>query len=371
MNINDNLPVSIYFVWQWWQQHYQKQYGRPDRIDMAWLDEHYIGRQKFLYKHFGHVGAGSRNPVPDKKFLAQVMPFHTMLIAVALGMEVQIQNVGGYAWKAMPVEKLKNLKPVDIANTEIGELILSHRQQRLEYYGTATQMIDLASVSNNAFMMRGPDFYADLMIEKEFAQHYLNVIKDSMCLAYKFISEIFGPVEGFPLGNCNVTMISPALYDEMIRQHDIDCVEYASRITGKEPCCDLHHCDVKTEPFAQSYSKIPGLRSLQGSYHSDIKKIIEVIPQTKFSAMINPVELLNRPLEDIIADIDKSIEQGAHDLAVWDIDTACEPAKMSDFFSKINQTAQKHNKQAKFSIIPFSWEELAWEFPQYVNGPKA
>jgi hypothetical protein len=295
------------------------------------------------------------------------MPFHTMLIAVALGMETNIQEVGGYAWKAMSIEQLKNLKPVNIADSSIGELIFEHRQQRLNRYGISTQMIDLASVSNNAFMMRGPDFYVDLMVEKEFAHHYLCVIKETMCFAYKFISETFGSIDGFPLGNCNVTMMSPALYDEMICQYDIDCVEYAAKISGKEPCCDLHHCDVKTEPFAESYSKIPGLRSLQGSYHSDIKKILEVLPEIKFSAMISPVELLNRDISEVVKDIDKCIADGANDLAIWDIDTACEPEKLAEYFGNICQVAQKHNKQAAFNIIPFSWEELAWEFPIYVN----
>jgi hypothetical protein len=359
--------VSIYFVWQWWQEHYQKNHGRPDAIDMDWLDESYLGRQNFLYKHFGYLGIGSLEPVLDKIFLSMVMPFHTMLIAVALGMETNIQDVGGYAWKAMSVEQLKILKPVDIADTAIGELIYKHRQQRIDRYGVTTQMIDLASVSNNAFMMRGADFYADLMIEKEFAHHYLGVIKETMCLAYKFISETFSPIDGFPLGNCNVTMMSPALYDEMISQYDIDCVEYAAKISGKGPCCDLHHCDVETEPFAESYSKIPGLRSLQGSYHSDIKKILDVLPETNFSAMISPVEVLNRPITEMLEDVDKCISDGANDLAIWDIDTACGPEKLAEFFEKIIEIAQKYNREASFTFIPFSWEELAWEFPAYVN----
>ncbi|MFC1677732.1 hypothetical protein ACFL3G_11815, partial [Planctomycetota bacterium] len=323
--------------------------------------------QDGLHIIFGDLGIGKSEPVLDKNLLSQVMPFHTMLIAVALGMDTEIQPVGGYAWKAMSVEQLKNLKPVDIADTAIGELILKHRQQRLDRYGVATQMIDLASVSNNAFMMRGADFYVDLMIEKEFTQHYLGVIKETMCLAYKFISETFGPIDGFPLANCNVTMMSPALYDEMICQYDIDCVEYAAKINGREPCCDLHHCDVETEPFAESYSKIPGLRSLQGSYHSDIKKILAVLPETKFSAMISPVEILNQPLPKTLDDIDKCIADGANDLAIWNIDTACGLEKLVEFFEKISKIAQEHNKEASFDVIPFSWEELAWEFPVYVN----
>ena len=363
---NRQLPISVYFVWQWWEEFYQKKHGRPNAIDMDWLDEHYLGRQVFLHEHFGHLGIGCATPELNKNLLSQVMPFHTMLIAVALGMEVDIQPVGGYAWKAMSEEDLKNLKSVDIANTRVGELIMRERELRIDRYGVATQMIDLASVSNNAFMMRGPDFYADLMVEKEFAQHYLGVIKETMCLAYKFISEMFEPINGFPLGNCNVTLMSPDLYEEMILQHDIDCVEYAAKITDESPLCNLHHCDVKTEPFAKSYSRIPGLYSLQGSCHSDIKQIHKVLPKVKFSAMVSPVEILNRPMAELVQDIDTCIANGANDLAIWDIDTTCTPEKIADFFEKIKKTAQKYNREPSFSIIPFAWEELAWEFPRYV-----
>ena len=365
---NRQLPISVYFVWQWWEEYYQKSHGRPDAIEFAWLDEHYLGRQRFLYESFGHLGIGNPEPVLDENFLSKVMPFHTMLIAVALGMEVDIQTVGGYAWKTMSDEDLKNLKSVDIANTRIGELIMRERELRIERYGIATQMIDLASVSNNAFMMRGPDFYADLMVEKEFAQHYLGVIRETMCFAYKFISETFGPINGFPLGNCNVTMISPELYEEIILQHDVDCVEYAAKLTGEKPCCSLHHCDVKTEPFAEAYSKIPGLNSLQGSYHSDIKNINKILPKTNFSAMVSPVEILNRPMVELVQDIDTCIANGANDLTIWDIDPVCGPQQIVELFEQIKKIARKSDKEASFSVVPFAWEELSWEFPEYVDA---
>ncbi|HBR20152.1 MAG: hypothetical protein A2Y13_09280 [Planctomycetes bacterium GWC2_45_44] len=362
---SDSFNISVYPVWQWWEEHYQKAYGRPSRIDFDWLDRTYLGRREFLHKHFGHIGTAGSEPLPE--ICSQIMPFHSMIIPVALGMEATIQEIGGYAWKNMSGEQLENLNPVNIAESFIGELILKQRQERIARYGTATQMIDLASVSNNAFMMRGPDFFVDLLTDKNFAHHYLGVITETMCMAYKFITETFGHIDGFPLGNCNVTMMSPKLYDEMICQYDVRCVEYAAKINGKEPCCDLHHCNVKTEPFAKSYRKIPGLRSLQGSYRSDIKKILETLPGVKFSAMVNPVELLNRPISDILFDIEQCIVDGANDLAIWDIDTACSPEMLGEFFEKIGEISEKHNKKMSLGIIPFSWEELAWEFPTYVN----
>jgi hypothetical protein len=361
------LNVSVYCVWQWWQEHYQKYHGRTSTIDFDWLDRTYFGRKKFLAEYFGHLGVIGSAQEKDYNVLSQVMPYHTMIIAVALGMNIAIQEVGGYAWQPMSAEQLNNLKAINFANSAVAEVILKHRQERLARYGRATQMIDIASVSNNAFMMRGAEFYEDLIVENNLAHHYLGVIKETMCEAYKFISEVFAPIEGFLLGNCNVAMMSPQLYDEMVLQYDVSCVEYAASLGGKSPCCDLHHCGVNTEPFAQSYSKIPGLRSLQGSYHSDIKFICKVLPHTRFSAMVSPVELLSRPVLDVINDIDNSIAAGANDLAIWDIDPATEPRQLGAFFDELCRIAENHNKQIQLDFIPITWEELAWEFPVYVR----
>lgn len=362
------LPVSIYFVWQWWEKYCRGDAERPATIDFEWMDKAYILRQRFLYEHFAEFGIGADQPVVDKAFVSKVMPFHTMIIPVALGMNVGIQECGGYAWQNMTEEQLKKLKPVDIANTYAGEIILKQRQERLDRYGMATQMIDLASVTNNAFMMRGPEFYADLIVEKDFARHYMGVIRETMCMAYRSISGLFGPMDGFPIGNCNVTMMSPELYDEMICQYDIDCVKYAAELTGKKPKCHLHHCNVETEPFAETYGRIPGLTSLQGSYHSDVNKIHNVLPEVDFLAMVNPVELLNRPLPDVYQDLETSIVNGAANLAIWDIDPAFSPEKMKGLFYGIRNVAEKCGRKAVFSVHTISWEELAWEFPQYVKG---
>ena len=43
------LPASVYFRWTWWDQYYQGTRGRPDAIDLDWLDETYLGRQRWLH----------------------------------------------------------------------------------------------------------------------------------------------------------------------------------------------------------------------------------------------------------------------------------------------------------------------------------
>jgi hypothetical protein len=360
------LPVSLYCVWQWWEEHYQRVRGRPNAIDLDWLDATYLGRERFLYERLGQFGLGQAEPALDRDYLSKVMPFYFFMVPMLLGLRVHAQQVGGYAWDNLTTPQLRRLEPVDIAQTALAEHIARERERKLAHYGTVTQMLDLGgSVSNNAFEMRGPEFYADLLADPGLAHHYLGVIAETMGLAYRWVHDLFGPTEAFPLGNCNVSMMSPELYMERVREYDIRCVAYAAQVESRPPCCDLHHCNVKAEPFAQAYSAIPGLRSLQASHLSDIRRLHEILPQVAFSAMINPVELLTKPAAQLAQEIGRCLAEGANDLVIWDIDPAFGPDRLATLCTHIAQAAERQGRKAVFSAMPIAWEEMDWQFPRY------
>ena len=210
------LAISLYCVWQWWEQHYQAAYGRPERIDFDWLDATWLGRMRQLHDWFGDLGIGNPSPTLDTGFVSRLLPYHTMIVPVVLGMPATIQQVGGWQNHPLDAERISNLEPVDLADSPVGELLLAEREQRLRRYGRATQMIDLASPSNNAFSLRGTDFYLDLLADQPLARRYLEVITETMVMAYRFLAAHFGRLESVPLGNCNATMMSPDVYADMV-----------------------------------------------------------------------------------------------------------------------------------------------------------
>lgn len=359
------MPVSLYCVWQWWERHDQAARGRPDRIDFDWLDATWLGRTRRLHEWFGDLGIGQADPALDTNFVSMLLPYHTMIVPVVLGMTAIIQEVGGWQNHPMEAEQVAKLKPVDLAQSPVGELLLAEKARRVARYGRASQQIDLASAANNAFLMRGTEFYLDLLADPPLARHYLGVITETMLMAYRFIAQQFGRLESVPLGNCNVTMISPEVYVEMVRSEDIRFVAEGAASQGVPPRCDLHHCNVPTENYADAYAAIPGLRSLQGSIKSDIHAIRARLPDVAFSGMINPVDLFQRPQAEVLADVDRALDAGVNDLALWDVDPSCTPALLGEFLRGIAALARRHGREAQFSFIPITWEELDWEFPRY------
>ena len=168
MNITKSLPVNIYFVWQWGEKYYQKFHGRPCAINMDWLDETYKDRQRFLYDEFGQFDIGQEKPVLDSHFVAKVMLFNCGIIPVTLGVKSKLEEIGGYTWRRLDIEAIKKMQPVDIATNWVGEMIIQERERKIERYGVVEQMIDLGSISNNAFILRGHEFYTDILIDKNF-----------------------------------------------------------------------------------------------------------------------------------------------------------------------------------------------------------
>jgi hypothetical protein len=365
------LPISLYCVWQWWEEHYQESHGRPDCIDFSWLDETYLGRQVRLFEWFGDLAIGSPSPDLDTGFVSRLLPYHTMIVPVALGMSATIQEVGGWQNHPLDSQAAADLAPVDLADSAVGELLLTEREIRLRRYGRATQMVDLASPSNNAFSLRGTDFYLDLLADPALARHYLEVVTETMVMAYRFLAAHFGRCESVPLGNCNAVMMSPEVYAETVRPFDMRFIEESAASQEVPPCCDLHHCSVPTEPFADAYRAIPGLRSLQGLVSSDISAIHAALPGVSFSGMISPVDMLTRALPELLDDVDRALDAGVNDLVLWDVDPTIAPARLGEFLRDLSRLARKHEREPQFSFIPITWEELDWEFPRYRSHGEA
>ena len=373
------LPVDIYFMGEWWDEHYQKYHGYPAGIDWDWLDATYLGRQRFLYEHFGQFGLGQERPtlnIPpaepgqlhpalDYPHVTAVLPFYFFVVPMALGMHLRIQDVGGYTWDTLTAEEVRRIQPVDIAQTPIGAAIVRERERKLARYGVATQMIDLEGPANNAFIMRGPAFYVDLMEDQGLARHYLEVITETTCNTYRFVNQLFGPLDGFFLGNCSVRMISPRMYARMIREYDIRCIEYAAEVTGRPPLCDLHHCDSDVTRYVEAYSAIPGVRMLQASYLSDLQQIKRLMPQTRFSAMVNPAGLLSRPVAQVDADLERNLRDGVHDVWLPNVDPGYGPDQVAALLGRLQQMAARYGRQATFTATTFTCEELDFQFARY------
>jgi hypothetical protein len=361
------IPLSIYFTWQWWDRYFQPSRPRPASIDLNWLDDVYIERQKFLYEQFGEFEIGSAGPVLDCAFMSKLLPVNGVLIPYILGVELKAKEQGGFHWSRLSEDKIRKLRPIDIAQTPAAELILKKKQALLDRYGAISYMIEYGSATNNAFLIRGDEFYLDLLADQPFAHYYLDVVTETMCLAYTFFAKNGMTEKDFVLANCNVHMLSPKLYGEMIRDYDSRCVMHFAELNHSNPSCMIHHCSVSSDPFVQEYVRMPGVHTIQACYHSDIPLIKQNAPHIEFSAMLSPVEFMTGKMTEIVTDAEKVIRHGIKDLNLWNLDPTCSCEQFRDFLTGLKRLESVYNVKFKCEPTVITWEELDWEFPQYHN----
>ena len=365
-----DLTVSIYFMWEWWEQYFHKNIPRPGVVDEDALDTIYLKRKRFLFEEFGGFGIGEEIPVMDGAYVNMVLKYGMDLIPYLFGAELTCQNVGGWMSGPFSKETLAKLEPVDIAEHPFAEYLLKEKEKKLKRYGSVNVFLDYESPTNIAARLRGEEFYLDLIDDEGFVRHLLQLSTESICNIFKFGVTYFPPasyhgVYDISLGNCNVTLLSPEMYVEIIKPFDLKFAVCSEKLSGMSDRLLLHHCDVEVDKFIEAYRDIPNLKAIQASHRSDIARVMDRIPGVSFCAMLNPGEMRNMAPNELESAIERMIKLGSVELDLWNIDPSIAPEQLRSIFGMISKYSRKYNVEAQFKVIPFCWDELEWAFPRY------
>jgi len=357
------LPVSLYFMPEWWSRHYHCACPRATEPSQAALDSMYLGRLRYLFRQFGEWGIGKENPVLGGGQIATVLRHGYDTVPILLGTALEYGDAWGFFPRFRPIEELRNLAPVDIGNHPEGEWIVAEKRRLESLYGRATHCLDLGSVVNHAFRMVGQDIYADMIGCPEEVRDLFECILQTMRWFFAFLDRVFGGMDPVPVSNCNVTLMRPALYQELALPFDARQNRFATDLTGAPPRAAVHHCDVPVDPFLEAYSQMPGLASMQASFRSDVALAKRRLA-CNFSAMISP-PALNADLDEFDVHLQKAIADGVDDLAIWNVDSATEPARLRQVLSIIDGACQHYDRAPEYDPMPLCWEEMQWAHGAY------
>jgi len=364
------IPVSLYFMWEWWEKYYHIHQPRPDFPGDDALDAMYLGRQRFLYAHFSAFGLGQSQPEMDGQYVNTVIRYGFDLIPVLLGVEIETIAAGG--WQTRPVDEARawEMRPVDLRNSPEYDWLCAEIARKRARYGSVSHCIDLGSAMNNAFRIRGQESYLDLLTEPELARHLFEVITETARSVYAFLREQFPPMDPVPISNCNVTMLSPATYEEHVLPFDAEQNRFCTSLTGAPPRAAVHHCDVPADTFFTAYRQLPGLASLQAAITSDVARFKALCPESAFSAMINPQFMQEDPAV-LHTHLVRALLAGADDCCLWNIDPTLTPEAVGTLLRTVEQACAEVDCLPVFSVVPFCWDEIEWAFPRYQPATRA
>jgi hypothetical protein len=364
------MPVSLYWVAEWWDRHYHASQPRPAVASQAALEAMYLGRLRFLFEQFASFGMGEERPTLGPGQIATVIRYGNELVPALLGTHYDYADAWGFFPRFRRLEELRDLRPVDIRNHPEGQWLVDRKEEMVRRYGGASQCVDIASVTNHAFRMISQDIYADMLDRPGEVRALFEVILETMRSVYGLLDELFEGMDPVPMGNCNVTMMGPALYEQIVFDFDAQENRFAAERHSVPPRAALHHCDVPVDRFIESYAKLPGLTSLQASFESDVAAVKRRMPGCAFSAMISPRALL-KDLNAMRDTLDRAVAAGADDLAVWNIDPATDPERLRQIFGIIRDVCSHHHRVAQFTPMPLCWEEMEWAHARYQSRLEA
>ena len=355
------MPVSIYFTAEWWDRHYHERSPRPAVPSQGALEEMYLGRRRFLFEEFGSFGIGDERPAVDAGQIATVIRYGIDFVPALLGTTFDFADAWGFYPHFRTLDEIRDLKPVDIRSHPEGEWILKEKERLARLYGGASHCMDVVSVTNNAFRIIGEDFYAGLIGDPSGVEALFETIIQTMHWLYDFLVEHFGSMDPSPIGNCNVSLMGPALYERHVLPFDARQAAFAP--SGRAA---LHHCDVRVDDFIASYAKLP-VASMQTAIASDIGRSKHEMAGSAFSALVSP-GYLREDLTGFETVLRNAADAGVDDLAMWNIDTTSDPDCLRRTFSLIESVAREHGRVARFDARPLCWEEIEWAHARYQSA---
>jgi hypothetical protein len=321
------LPLDVVFHPNWWHQNYGLFFDRdffydPER--RVWQEARMRG---LLYERFGDLGLGQKD-APRRPIVGPILMGSGYIVQEVLGCEVKYQE-NGNPWvlpRVLSEAEVWELEaPEDIEGTPSMRALFALMESLEAEYGYLQGDVPLHSVLNVAIDLRGQDYFIDLIENQPLVEHLHRVIArtiyevgrrvkartEVVAISVNRIIASFDPGICI-IPNCSLQMISPAMYEELLLEHDTWLGE------GLPPL-GFHHCGDNAHRFAHLYARA-GAVYLDVGWGSDIAACRAALPDAWLSLRLNPVKIKDATPEEAAADAEGLLQ--AHG-APWDKVAVC------------------------------------------------
>jgi hypothetical protein len=297
-----------------------------------------------VYEDFGCIGIGYAKPKPRPS----VEPFGHRLMPAMLGCQCRFSN-DGEPW-ALPnplsedqIRALPEWDSEGVSEAQPMKEIASQNQYLKKAYGSVRNLRDLGSAMNTALSMMGEDLLARYLESPEIVCQLFQNITRLTILCIECIEQIDGMNGKAPLalGNCSVTMISPADYlrcnldmDSWFHQY---CVRRGLRF--------VVHQDSGVTPHLDHYSHLGPIDSFDVGIDTDFEKLHRLCPKSEANCIIFPQWLLSTDESGVSTKLEELMLIGAHfpqfSFSMYEIDSALSRDQIIHFVEIFTKVVQK------------------------------
>lgn len=211
------------------------------------------------------------------------------------------------------------LSPLDPGNNPFFQMVLGQMETIAREFGQIGGYLNWQGALNNAERIRGPELFMDFMMNPGLARHLLEVVAETMIAGMKTVHARQAAsgvtVRHATVSNCLVNMVSPDTYREFLLPCD-------QRIADAFERFGVHNCAWNVDPYIADYARLHPLDYVDMGLDSDLKRARTFCADTRRALMYTPMDLANKPLAEIEADLRRiHRELGPCDVVMADIET--------------------------------------------------
>lgn len=313
------LRVEFGFTPQWYHDRLGIDFGEPWHIDPLYRHQTIVAMRRELNRQFPELHLGGAFP---DEVRATIDGVHGALtVAMLFGIQVQYYRA---EWPVAQKEylgdaALRRLRAPDVASTPVMEQLFGQMACIEREFGKVSGYINWQGVLNNAYRIRGPEIFTDVLTDPNFARELFDVISDTMIagmrLVYARQRESGVVIRHATVSNCVVNMVSPEIYESLLLPFD-------RKISDSFDLFGVHNCAWNVDPYIDAYASIRKLGYVDMGLDSDLVRARRSCPDTRRAVMYTPTDLVTKSMNGLRDDLMRIYrELGPCDVVMADIDT--------------------------------------------------
>ena len=314
------LRPEVGFTPRWYRDRLGIDFGKPWHEDPGYRRESILAMREELRKRFPGSSIGGIDRPDDPLDLLTGL-FGANVVSSIYGIPIiySPDNWPNCEHQYLDPDEIDRLTPPDLDTNPFFQRLLEQVDRIADREGQVTGFINWQGILNNAQRLRGQELFLDMMEFPDRCLHLFDCLCLTMIQATKRLrerqKESGVDYRFFTVSNCLVNMVSPIQYRSLLLPFDI-------RLSEAFDCIGIHNCAWNANPYLDDYSAVPNVAYIDMGIDSDLERARRLFPDARRALMYTPMDLANKPLEEIQVDFDKIAEEyGPCDIVLADIET--------------------------------------------------
>jgi len=237
-------------------------------------------------------------------------------------------------------EEVDRLEPPDLDGNPFFRDLMAQVEWIAASEGRIEGFINWQGCLNNAHRLRGEALLRDMIDAPDRCRRLFECVCETMIEGARRLHvrqrESGVEVGFFTVSNCLVNLVSPRHYREFLLPCD-------QRIAKAFACIGIHNCAWNANPYMDDYAAVPFLGYIDMGLDSDLGRARRTFPRARRAIMYTPMDLANKPEDEIRADLDRiAAEYAPGDVVFPDIDSGTPVARVHAVLDYCDRLSREH-----------------------------